>query len=110
MTHLCEVITFRPRKAETETRARRMPNFQALDHLGKAEDLMLAITEGVAAATASAAAGVSTLGLGSVSDGRALRWALQLSIELASLTNDPHDRERAATLQAWLDEKGATNG
>lgn len=110
MTHLCEVITFRPRNAASQVEQPRRPNFEALEHLGRAEDLVTAISGAIEIGTENAAAGASTLGLGGLSKGRTLGWSLQLVLELAALTNDPRDRQLAAMLQRWLDEKGATNG
>lgn len=110
MTHLCEVITFRPRGHAAQPERPRRPNLEALKHLGNAEDLITAISDSIEIGTTNAAAGASTLGLGGLSKGRTLGWSVQLVLELAALTNDPRDRQLAAHLQAWLDEKGATNG
>lgn len=106
MTHLCEVITFRPRSAAGQAEQRRRPNFEALRHLGNAEDLVAAISGDIEAGTANAAAGTSTFGLGGLSKGRTLGRSVRLTLELAALTDDPRDRQLAATLQGWLDEKG----
>jgi hypothetical protein len=106
MTHLCEVITFRPRGAKPQIEQQRRPNFEALAHLGNAEDLLEAIKGAIAAGTANAAAGTPTLGLGGLSKGRTLGWSVQLALELAALTNDPLDRQLSVTLQDWLSQKG----
>ncbi|MFN3833764.1 MAG: hypothetical protein ACK4SQ_16180 [Allorhizobium sp.] len=110
MTHLCEVITFRPRNAALQSEHQRRPNLEALRHLGNAEDLVAAISGDIEAGTENAAAGTSTFGLGGLSKGRTLGWSVRLTLELAALTNDPRDRQLATVLQQWLDEKGATNG
>lgn len=110
MTHLCEVITFRPRNAAPNAEQQRRPNLEALRHLGNAEDLVAAISGDIEAGTENAAAGTSTFGLGGLSKGRTLGWSVRLVLELAALTNDPRDRQLAAMLQDWLAEKGATHG
>lgn len=109
MTHLWQILDFRPRNAAPQTEPRR-PNLEALKHLGNAEDLVAAISGDIEAGTENAAAGTSTFGLGGLSKGRTLGWSVRLTLELAALTNDPRDRQLAAMLQQWLDEKGATNG
>lgn len=106
----CVVLAFRPRNAAANAAQQRQPNFEALRHLGNAEDLIAAISADIEAGTANAAAGTSTLGLGGLSKGRTLGWSVRLALELAALTNDPRDRQLAAQLQDWLDQKGATNG
>lgn len=106
MTHLCEVITFRPRNAALQDEQQPSPNLDALRHLGNAEDLVAAISGDIEAGTENAAAGTSTLGLGGLSKGRTLGWSVRLTLELAALTNDTRDRQLAATLQQWLDQKG----
>lgn len=110
MTHFCQILAFRPRNAVFHAEQQRRPNLEALRHLGNAEDLVAAISGDIEAGTENAAAGTSTFGLGGLSKGRTLGWSVRLTLELAALTNDPHDRQLAATLQDWLDQKGATNG
>lgn len=106
MTHLCEVITLRPRdRAQSPERPCR-PNFEALKHLGNAEDLIEAISGDIQAGTTNAVAGTSTLGLGGLSNGRTLGWSVRLVLELAALTSDPLDRQLSVTLQDWLNQKG----
>lgn len=110
MTHLCQILDFRPRNAAPPAEHQRRPNLEALKHLGNAEDLIAAISGDIEAGTENAAAGTSTFGLGGLSKGRTLSWSVRLTLELAALTNDPRDRQLAAMLQQWLDEKGATDG
>lgn len=105
MTHLCQILDFRPRDAASQAEQPRRPNLEALRHLGNAEDLVAAISGDIEAGTENAAAGTSTFGLGGLSKGRTLGWSVRLTLELAALTNDPRDRQLAATLQEWLDEK-----
>lgn len=110
MTHLCQILDFRPRDRAALPEQPRRPNLEALKHLGNAEDLVAAISGDIEAGTENAAAGTSTFGLGGLAKGRTLGWSVRLTLELAALTNDPRDRQLAAVLQQWLDEKGATNG
>lgn len=110
MTHLCQILDFRPRDRAPLPEQPRRPNLEALKHLGKAEDLITAISGDIEAGTENAAAGTSTFGLGGLSKGRTLGWSVHLTLELAALTNDTRDRQLAAVLQQWLDEKGAING
>lgn len=110
MTHLCLILGFRQRDRAALPEQPRRPNLEALRHLGNAEDLVAAISGDIEAGTENAAAGTSTFGLGGLSKGRTLGWSVRLTLELAALTNDPRDRQLAAMLQQWLDEKGATNG
>jgi hypothetical protein len=110
MTHLCQILDFRPRSAAPHAEQLHSPNLEALRHLGNAEDLVAAISGDIEAGTENAAAGTSTFGLGGLSKGRTLGWSVRLTLELAALTHDPRDRQLAVTLQDWLDQKGATNG
>ena len=100
MTHLCEVITLRPRR----------PNREALAHLEAARNLLEAAMGDINAGIVNATAGTPTRGLGGLSDGRTLAWVVQAAIDLVPVTDDPRDRGLQQVLQAWLELKATTHG
>lgn len=125
MTHLCEIITLRPRSAPASAAtnhpdreratapARPGPasaervntyNLSAIMQLGTAQGLVDAASDDIAAGLVNAEAGTRTEALGGPVNGRTISFCLRAALALIHLRNTPADHPLRAAIEAWLRE------